>query len=550
MSDPQPPGAGNRRPPALESGGPRGWFVRLWRRLSLAALHPELDEIAAQRARRIAELDESTAARKGAEALAVRVSALGGAVERLARSREELDRHLETRIGQSLTELADLRNAFLTVRAEFEQARDRGLPELALRADGLAASAAALQREVEVLRDTRLPQAEDTLERHQATLVAHSREIEDVRDQRVLQTERTLERHQAALGELSAEVKGLRDGRLPQAEGGLAAFQAALEVLQLGLNEVRDLRMVKVEDTLAALQAEVDRVHSVLEGVQVLGEEVRDERLPALSARVDALIAKLHEDLTANAGLLDRLLRREPLHVKSQPSVEAPIPAAVVAASQRFIDSFRGSREEILGRVAEYLPSLRKAAPVLDLGCGRGGLLEVLRDAGIACRGVDTDPAMVAGCRERGLQADVGDALATLRAEAPGSLGAVTAIHVLEHLPAALWMSVVDAAAAALRHGGVLLVECPNPESLRVGGSLFWIDPTHHAPVHAEALAFVVRALGLEVEEVRFLHPFPPDQALFQPGQPGPLQTLAKHLDTWLSGPRDFLLLARKPVTG
>jgi O-antigen chain-terminating methyltransferase len=154
---------------------------------------------------------------------------------------------------------------------------------------------------------------------------------------------------------------------------------------------------------------------------------------------------------------------------------------------------------------------------------------------------------MVAACRRLGLAADVGDALEALRAQKKGSLGGVTAIHVFEHLTAAAWMSVVEAASAALRSAGVLLVECPNPESLRVGAGLFWVDPTHRVPVHPQALAFVMRSLGLEVVETRLLHPFPPDQALAAKSQPDAVRELASRLDAWLSGPRDFLVIARKP---
>jgi hypothetical protein len=39
----------------------------------------------------------------------------------------------------------------------------------------------------------------------------------------------------------------------------------------------------------------------------------------------------------------------------------------------------------------------------------------------------------------------------------------------------------------------------------------------------------------------------PPDQALANSAQPEPVRELASKLDAWLSGPRDFLLVARKP---
>jgi hypothetical protein len=108
-------------------------------------------------------------------------------------------------------------------------------------------------------------------------------------------------------------------------------------------------------------------------------------------------------------------------------------------------------------------------------------------------------------------------------------------------------MSIIEAAGAALRRGGILLVECPNPESLRVGAGLFWCDPTHRAPLHSAALAFVMHALGFEVVETRYLHPFAPEESLARPDQTPEVGELARRLDHLLSGPRDVLVIARKP---
>ncbi|OYW05811.1 MAG: hypothetical protein B7Z61_04890 [Acidobacteria bacterium 37-71-11] len=416
-------------------------------------------------------------------------AAFATAVEREAADRAELQRRLDARLDQSEAAFAGLREAFLATRGEFEEVRDRRLAELADGTVRANQAAAVVQREVESLRDARVPAVEAAL----AGL------------------------HRAAV-ELQREVESLRDARIPQAEAGLERMQRAL-----------------------------DSAPAVIASVQALAVELRDQRLPALSARTDALVERLHEELTEAAGLAERVARHEPLHIAVEPAVEARIPAAVAAASRSFADEFRGDRGEILDRAADHVRLLGGAAPVLDVGCGRGELLEGLRDAGVEARGVDADPAMVAVCRRLGLAADEGDALAALREAPPGSLGAVTAVHIVEHLPAAGWMALVEGAAAALRPGGVLLIESPNPESLRVGAGLFWLDPTHRAPVHPEALAFVVKALGLEVVETRFLHPFPPDQALATPSQPEAVRELAARLDGWLSAPRDYLLVARKP---
>ena len=418
-------------------------------------------------------------------------------------------------------EIAATRTAFDEALQGQSRAMQEGREHLEIRADDSAAALGDLRQ----------------------AYIATRTEFEEVRDVRLVGLDAALGRAGEATGAVQREVESLRDARIPQAESAIARFQQALETLQRELESVRDDR----DKDIAGLQRALDALQATVAGVQSLAEELRDGRMPALSAHADALIERLHEQLTEVAGLTERLAQHEPLTIAVAPEIEAKIPAAVAAASTRFADAFRGGRAEILGRVAEHVHLLAGAAPVLDLGCGRGELLEALRAAGIEARGVDSDPAMAAACRRLGLTAEVGDCLSALRAAKPGSLGGVTAIHLVEHLPAATWMQLVDAAAAALRVGGLLLIESPNPESLRVGAGLFWADPTHRAPVHPDARAFVAKAVGLEVVEVRRLHPFPPDQALANSAQPEPVRELASKLDAWLSGPRDFLLVARKP---
>jgi chromosome segregation ATPase len=66
-----------------------------------------------------------------------------------------------------------------------------------------------------------------------------------------------------------------------------------------------------------------------------------------------------------------------------------------------FEDAFRGSREDIKARQAVYLPYIKeskagsKKAPIVDLGCGRGEWLELLREHQLAARGVDSNRIMV-----------------------------------------------------------------------------------------------------------------------------------------------------------
>jgi SAM-dependent methyltransferase len=178
---------------------------------------------------------------------------------------------------------------------------------------------------------------------------------------------------------------------------------------------------------------------------------------------------------------------------------------------------YRGTEEEIRERISRYLPYLREVrerGPVLDLGCGRGESLALLRDEGIAARGVDSSARMVAVCRERGLEAAEGDLFETLAAVPAGSLGGVVSCHVIEHLPGPSLGRLVHLAWRALAPGGVLILETPNPLSVVVAARNFWLDPTHQRPVHPESLKLLYDLAGFDPIERLDLRPFPDAERL------------------------------------
>jgi O-antigen chain-terminating methyltransferase len=162
----------------------------------------------------------------------------------------------------------------------------------------------------------------------------------------------------------------------------------------------------------------------------------------------------------------------------------------------------RGSREDIKSRLWVYGPFLAdvktlRAKPVaLDLGCGRGEFLEILRETDIEARGIDLDAEAVAACTALGLTATQGDALAALRAASDASLDLVTAFHVVEHLAVPDMVALVAESLRVLRPAGLLILETPNPENLNVGAHRFYLDPTHQRPVPPELLAFLPEHAG------------------------------------------------------
>jgi O-antigen chain-terminating methyltransferase len=370
---------------------------------------------------------------------------------------------------------------------------------------------------------------------------------------------RTLDGHERALAELVARV----EVGLLAAERRLDVVEGAIRGLQRELETLREDRLVGVDRRFDALEASLHEVHAALTEVSATATRLRDELVPAVVDRGNLLIDRLAGEHDELASLVERMLRSEPLPVPKGDAVEREIAAALAEVQPRLLEAFRGDEEEIRHRLDGLLPFLREAAPVLDLGCGRGELLLLLREAGVAASGVDSDPALVQAARRRGLAVADGDALAALRALPDGCLGAVTAIHLLEHLAADAVLRLLGEVRRVLRPGGCLIAECPNPHTVRVGSGEFWIDPTHRRPLPPETLRLLATASGLELERIDYLRPFPAEQRLaaVAPGPAGDvppevaalserIDRLTGRLDELLNGPRDFMLVARRPAVG
>lgn len=173
-----------------------------------------------------------------------------------------------------------------------------------------------------------------------------------------------------------------------------------------------------------------------------------------------------------------------------------------------FEDRFRGSREEIKSRLSYYDPLLQtlkselSTRDALDLGCGRGEWLEVLKQHGFQARGIDSDAGMLAACHEKNLIVEQGDALASLTQSADNSLAVVSAFHLVEHLPFEQVLELITQAHRALAPGGLLIMETPNSENIGVGTWNFYLDPTHQRPIPHLLLQFATEFGGFEFASI------------------------------------------------
>jgi O-antigen chain-terminating methyltransferase len=159
--------------------------------------------------------------------------------------------------------------------------------------------------------------------------------------------------------------------------------------------------------------------------------------------------------------------------------------------------------------MADYVPIFAGASEVVDVGCGRGEFLELLRGAGITVRGVDQNHEMVERCRARGFDVAETDGLSFLLAAPPGSLGGLIASQVVEHLQPDYLLRFLAAAADALRPGAPIVLETINPACWSAFFDSYIRDLTHVRPLHPDTLKFLVMAAGFTDAAVQWRSPYP-----------------------------------------
>jgi O-antigen chain-terminating methyltransferase len=172
-----------------------------------------------------------------------------------------------------------------------------------------------------------------------------------------------------------------------------------------------------------------------------------------------------------------------------------------------FEDQFRGSQDAVRSRLEDYVPILAAQSDVVDIGCGRGELLTLLKERGVPARGVDVSPAMVELCRDRGLDVELGDGLSYLERQADGSVGGLVAIQVVEHFTPAYLARFLETAFHKMRSGSPLLLETINSACWMAFFETYLRDLTHRQPLHPDTLRHLVQATGFTHVDVQFRAP-------------------------------------------
>ncbi|HTC90252.1 MAG TPA: class I SAM-dependent methyltransferase [Bryobacteraceae bacterium] len=224
----------------------------------------------------------------------------------------------------------------------------------------------------------------------------------------------------------------------------------------------------------------------------------------ALARQSEEMQQRFWDELVRARADYERLIHSELRLVRQRASLARAVEQVAQSAPAefanvdwlKFAEKFRGSEEDIRARQGMYVSRFRMHAPVLDLGCGRGEMLQVFREASITARGIDSNDDSIALCQANGLDAEKADLFQYLADLPDSSLGGVICCQVAEHLPPARLPEMIRLAYTKLRAGGLIAIETPNPECLAIFATHFYIDPTHRHPLPPVLISFYLEEAG------------------------------------------------------
>jgi O-antigen chain-terminating methyltransferase len=331
-----------------------------------------------------------------------------------------------------------------------------------------------------------------------------------------------------------------------------ARFQAANEHLNIVDSSIQELdkKIVAVDNSI---QAANEHLNIVDNSIQELDKQIVavDTQFQGMNERHFRNDSYLKNDLMQQKRLISLFLEEarqrlpEPFNQEQLQTFASEEEHLLNSFYVAFEDHFRGTREDISDRLKVYLPLIEKAnvgtpdAPILDVGCGRGEWLELLKESGYISRGLDINRFMVEQCQARGLETIEADVINYLQSLPENSLGAITGFHIIEHLPFKTLMRLFSETVRVLKPQGLVIFETPNPDNVLVGSNTFYLDPTHIHPLPSPTVKFMAEMFGLYDTQVITLHPYPENAKVDGQG-------IAERFNDHFYGPQDYAFLGYK----
>ena len=290
-------------------------------------------------------------------------------------------------------------------------------------------------------------------------------------------------------------------------------------------------------------------------------EQLKPDIDNRIKKQVDFFISSINSDLEKKswlANLLDNKINGQLNNLEIEPhDAENPESSKDTNINYfAFEDRFRGPRDEIKQRQLKYLNYYKDCRNVLDIGCGRGEFLELLKENGIKAQGLDIDLNMVNFCKSKELKVNMMDAVAFLEQVEDNSLDGIFIDQVVEHLEPDYLIKMLNLCYQKLMYGYFIILETVNPLSF-VSFANFYIDLSHVKPLHPETMRFLLEVAGFREIELKFYSPVP-DEIRLQKVQLNNkmedrekllIETFNRNIDilnNQLYGPQDYAFFGKK----
>ena len=161
-----------------------------------------------------------------------------------------------------------------------------------------------------------------------------------------------------------------------------------------------------------------------------------------------------------------------------------------------FNDLYGGTEQNQKEIYSQFLEYFNNCKNVLDIGCGRGVFLELLKEREIPSYGIECNEDLIFYCKRKGLTVILDDAISHLEKLKDKSLDGIFIAHVLEHLSSTEVYSIIKICYEKLQYGSYLVIATPNIQNILVSSNFFYLDPTHKNHLHPEVLKFFLNSSG------------------------------------------------------
>jgi SAM-dependent methyltransferase len=322
-------------------------------------------------------------------------------------------------------------------------------------------------------------------------------------------------------------------------------IQSQIDAIRKEMDAVRK----ETDQTIDAVRKEMDAVRK--ETDQTI-DAVRKEMDQTIDKKIDSLLGEIKEDIENKAWLASILDRRKASHIVPDSGQSTDLGINYFLFEERF----RGSREDIKEKQQGFVRFFSQCRNVLDIGCGRGEFLELLKENRVDAKGIDIDPDMVGYCASKGLNVELKDAVSYLETMEDKTLDGIFLDQVVEHLEPEYLTKLLGLCYTKLNYGYFIILETVNPLSL-FSFINFYIDMTHMKPLHPDTLKFLLTAVGFRDIEAQFFAPIADAVRLKRLENKNEATDEAKRnveiynqntdiLNNILFGPQDYAIMGKK----